>query len=81
MPLLFPLLLLLGLFLPGYFIAKTLSNPLSGASAFVISLLILFHSVFWLGIAGVPITLWTVVPCLAVAASVGAWLAKRKRGA
>jgi hypothetical protein len=78
MPLLFPLLLLLGLFLPGYFVAKSLRNPLSGASAFVISLLILFHSVFWLGIAGAPITLWTVVPCLAGAAAAGAWLAKRK---
>jgi hypothetical protein len=77
MPLLFPLLLLLGLFLPGYFISKSLRNAFPAASAFMISLLILFHSVFWLGIAGAPITLWTVMPCLVGAAALGAYVAKK----
>jgi len=72
-----PLFLLLGLFLPGYFITKSLKNRMAAASAFLISLLILFHTVFWLGIAGVPITLWTVSPCLALAAVVGACIAKK----
>ncbi len=77
MPLLFPLFVLLGLFLPGYFIARSLKNALTGASSFVISLVVLFHSVFWLGIAGVPITLWTVLLCLVVAAVLSAWLLRK----
>lgn len=73
----FPLFLLLGLFLPGFFIAKYLRHSLWWASAFVISLPILFHSIFWLGIFHVPISLWTVLPSL-MAISAGAfWLQRR----
>ncbi|MCU1235672.1 MAG: hypothetical protein JWP63_3639 [Candidatus Solibacter sp.] len=72
-----PLFLLLGLFLPGFFIAKHLRHGLPWASAFPISLVILFHSIFWLGILHVPITLWTVAPGLIAISAVGAWLVRR----
>jgi hypothetical protein len=74
---LFPLFLPLGLFIPGFFIAKCLRHSLRWASAFTISLLILFHSVFWLGVFGVSLTLWTVLPCLLAASAGAAWLAHR----
>jgi hypothetical protein len=64
MLLLLPFLLILGLFLPGFFLAKYLRHGLSWASAFPLSLLVLFHIVFWLGIFHIPITLWTVLPCV-----------------
>ena len=67
----FPIFLLLGLFLPGFFIARYLRHSVWWASALVISLVILFHSIFWLGVLCVPITLWTVAPIL-IAASAGA---------
>jgi hypothetical protein len=73
----FPLFLILGLFLPGFFIAKYFRHPLWWASAFTISLVILFHSIFWLGVFGVSITLWTVLPIL-LAASAGAFWLQRK---
>ena len=77
MLLLFPFLLALGLFLPGYFVARQLRHRLWWASAFVISLLVLFHCVFWLGVFRVPITLWTVLPCLLAATTVAAWLLRK----
>src|SRR5664280_1828650 len=73
----FPLFLLLGLFLPGFFLAKCLRHTLWWASAFVISLPILFHSVFWLGVFHISITLWTVLPCMIAASTGAAWLAIR----
>jgi Dolichyl-phosphate-mannose-protein mannosyltransferase len=73
----FPLFLVLGLFLPGFFIAKYLRHALWWASAFVISLLILFHSIFWLGVFHVPIRLWTVLPILLAASGGAAWLQRR----
>jgi hypothetical protein len=74
---LLPVFLLLGLFLPGYLVARCLRHSLWGASAYVISLPILFHCVFWLGIAGVPIKLWTVLPLLIGVCGAAAW-AQRK---
>jgi uncharacterized iron-regulated membrane protein len=74
---LLPFLLILGFFLPGFFIAKYLRHPLWGASAFVISLVILFHCVFWLGVFGIPIKLWTVLPLLIAASGAAAWLQRR----
>ena len=73
----FPVLLILGLFLPGFFIAKYLRHPLWWASAFTISLLILFHSIFWLGVSGVPIKLWTVMPILVGASALAAWVQRK----
>ena len=53
-------------------------GPLTNCScAFVISLPILFHSVFWLGVFHVRIALWTVLPCLIAASAGAAWLAFR----
>jgi hypothetical protein len=72
-----PLFLILGLFLPGFFIAKYLRHPLWWASAFTISLLILFHSIFWLGVSGIPIKLWTVLPILLVASAMAAWVQRK----
>jgi len=77
MPAMFPLFLLLGLFLPGFFIAKYLRHTEWWASAFVLSLLILFHGIFWLGVIHVSITLWTVLPILIAATAGGAWLQRR----
>ncbi len=77
MLLLSPFFLVLGLFLPGFFVAKYLRNTLPWASAFPLSLLILFHSIFWLGVSGVSLTLWTVLPCLLTAGAAAAWLARR----
>ena len=73
----FPLFLILGLFLPGFFIAKYLRHPLWWASAFTISLLILFHSIFWLGVSGIPIKLWTVLPVLLAASAMAAWVQRK----
>jgi hypothetical protein len=72
----FPVFLLLGFFVPGFFLAKCLGHRLWWASAIPISLLILFHSIFWLGVFHVPITLWTVLPILVVV-SAGAALLRR----
>src|ERR1043166_2954403 len=71
-----PVLLLTGLFLPGFFLAKYLRHQLWWASAFVLSLLVLFHSVFWLGVFGAHITLGTVLPCM-VLTSAAAWMCRR----
>src|ERR1035437_3515410 len=67
----------LGLFLRGFFIAKYLRHTLWGASAFTISLLILFHSIFWLGVFHISIRLWTVLPSLIAASAGAAWLQRR----
>jgi len=77
MLLIFPLFLILGLFLPGFFIAKYLRRTLWWAFAFIVSLLVLFHSVFWLGVFRVPITLWSVLPCLIAASAGAAWVERR----
>jgi hypothetical protein len=77
MPLLSPLLLLVGLFLPGSLIARRMGHPLWWASGFVFSLLILFHSIFWLELFHAPIALRTVLPCLIVASTAAAWWARR----
>jgi hypothetical protein len=74
---LLPFLLLIGLFLPGFFIARCLRHSLWPASAFVISLLILFHCVFWLGVFGVSIKLWTVLPLLVGVTGLAAWMQRR----
>lgn len=77
MLLLFPVFLALGLFVPGFFLAKYLRQPLAWAGGFVISLVVLFHSIFWLGILHVPLTVWTVAPCLAAATAAAAVLWRR----
>src|SRR5260370_13099229 len=73
----FPFFLLVGLFVPGFFVAKYLRHPLWWASAFPLSLLVLFHSVFWLGVFRVPITLLTVLPGLIAISAAAAWLGRR----
>src|SRR3954453_5030865 len=73
----FPVFLLLGLFLPGFFIAKYLRHRPSWASALPISLIVLFHSIFWLAVFHVSITLWTVLPDLVAVSAVAAWLQRR----
>jgi hypothetical protein len=73
MLLLLPILLPLGLFLPGYFAARFFQLRLWAPSAFVLSLPLLFHCVFWLGVAGVPIKVWPVAPLLIVATLALAW--------
>jgi hypothetical protein len=75
--LLLPILLPLGLFLPGYFAARLFGLRLWAPSAFVLSLPLLFHCVFWLGVAGVPIKVWSVAPLLIAATGALKW-AQRK---
>jgi hypothetical protein len=76
---LLPVFLAAGLFLPGYFLAGGRRQPLWWASAFTLSLPVLFHSAFWLGILHVPITLWTVLPCLLAVAGAAAWLGRKSK--
>jgi hypothetical protein len=68
--------LLLGLLVPGLFIAKYLRHTLWWASSFALSLLVLFHSVFWLGVFRVPIAWWSVLPCLIAVSAGAAWLGR-----
>jgi hypothetical protein len=77
MLLIFPIFLILGLFLPGYCIARALRHKLPWASAFPLSLLVLFHVIFWPGVFGLPLTLWTVLPILLAVTGGAAWLARR----
>jgi hypothetical protein len=75
--LLSPFLLVLGFWLPGFFIAKYLRQPLAWAAAFPFSLLVLFHSIFWLGILHAPLALISVLPCLLAASALAAWLSRK----
>ncbi len=77
MRILAPFLLIFGFVVPGWFVARWSSLPLQLPAAFVSSLLILFHAVFWVGVAGFPVQLSTVLPCLVAAAIAGAWLTRR----
>lgn len=77
MRILAPFLLIFGFVVPGWFVARWSSLPLQLPAAFVGSLLILFHAVFWVGVAGFPVQLSTVLPCLVAAALAGAWLTRR----
>ncbi len=72
----FPIVLLLGYFWPGFFLAKYLRHRQWWTSAFVISLLVLFHIIFWLGVFGVSITIWSVSAYLIAASAGAAWLAR-----
>ena len=74
MLLLFPFCLALGFFVPGYFLAKSLRNEFWAPTAFVLSLLVLFYSVFWLGVFHVQIGMWSVLSCLVVASLAAARL-------
>jgi hypothetical protein len=79
MLLLLPFLLVLGLLLPGFFYARYTRLPLPWAAGFSLSLVVLFHMVFWLGILRVAITLWTVLPGILVLSPVMGWLARRSQ--
>ena len=71
-----PLLLLLAFFAPGALAARRLRDPLWWASGLVFSLLLLFHSAFWLGVSHAPIALRTVLPILLGATAAAAWWAR-----
>lgn len=71
-----PILILIGLFLPGSLIARRLGHSLWWASGLVFSLLILFHSAFWMGVAHAPIKLQTVLPILLVISAAAAFWAR-----
>src|SRR5215831_10369360 len=77
LPLLSPVFLLIGLLLPGFFIARRLRRNLWWASAFILSLLVLFQGIFWLGVLNVRITLWSVLSCLIPITAGAAWLARK----
>ena len=63
--------------MPGYLLARCLRQNLWAASAFVFTLPVLFHCVFWLGVCGVAIQLWTVVGLLAAASGVALWFVRK----
>jgi Dolichyl-phosphate-mannose-protein mannosyltransferase len=67
----------LGLFLPGYFIGRCLGEKLWAPSAFLFSLPILFHCVFWLGVFGVRIQLLPVAALLLIACGAAAWAGRK----
>ncbi len=75
--LLLPVLLPLGLFLPGFFLARCLRLGLAWAAALPLSLVVLFHCVFWLGVFHAPVTLWTALAGLLPATAAAWWLSTR----
>jgi hypothetical protein len=60
----------LGFLLPGYFISLLLRSRTPWASGFVVSLLVLFHGVFWLGVLGIPVRPGTVAGWLIGASAI-----------
>ncbi len=77
MLLLLPVILPLGLFVPGFLVAKGMRHSLWWASAFPMSLLVLFHCIFWMGMLHIPITLWSILPCLVGFSAAAGWLARK----
>lgn len=57
---------LLGFFLPGFFLSRLLRSPATCLSSFLLSIVILFHTIFWLDVAGIPLSFGAValVLCL-----------------
>src|SRR4029077_17451027 len=47
------------------------------ASALPLSLIVLFHCIFWLAVFHVSITLWTVLPGLVAVSAAAAWLQRK----
>jgi hypothetical protein len=76
MILLFPVFLVIGFFLPGFFLARYFRQGLWPASAFLFSLPILFHCIFWLGVFHIPLTLWSALAALAIVTAGAALLAR-----
>lgn len=70
---------LLGLFVPGYVLARACRIPTPQVAAFPLSALLLTQVVIWYAIAGVPIRFATVLSALATAtAAAGLWHFLRK---
>ncbi len=73
---------LLGFFLPGFLIARLLRSTAPVASAFPISLLVLFYGVFLLDSCGLPVRFgWVSAYELAVTAGLGGMLLRRRPAA
>jgi hypothetical protein len=75
MPLLVPVAVVL-LLAPGYFLSRLLGSRAPGASAFLLSLLVLFYGAFLAGLCGLPVRFGTVAAWLAAVsalATVAAW--------
>jgi len=68
---------LLGFFLPGWFCSVALRSRAPAASAFVISLLILFWGVFLLGLCGAPVCFGSVLVWLLAVTAIAALVARR----
>ncbi len=62
--------LLLGFFIPGWLLSRTLKSPLAIASSFILSSLILFHCIFLLEVFNIRICFLSVAACLAAATAV-----------
>lgn len=71
----------LGFFLPGYLLALLLGSRARLATAFLLSLLLLFHAVFWIGVSGLPVQFTTVLAVLAAVTAVTALAVARWRPA
>lgn len=63
--------------LPGYALSRLLGSPDAALSSFCASLVVLFHAVFWLGVAGVGLTFARVLACLVAVAVVFGLAARR----
>lgn len=71
----------LGFVLPGFFAARLLKSPATWLTAFLVSLVILFHAVFWLEAASVPLTFGAVgLVLILVTAALGILWHNRKTG-
>jgi hypothetical protein len=63
--------------LPGYFISRALHSRTPWPSALVVSLLVLFHGAFLVGLCGLPVHFATVAAWMAVVAVLSAVAARR----
>ena len=62
-----------GFFLPGYLIGRLLKSRAPFISAFIISSLLLFQVIFWLGVFSVPVSFATVLAPLVVVSGLLVW--------
>lgn len=71
--------LALGFFLPGYWFVSGLNVDSRVPAAFIISSVILFEVVLYLGITGVPLTFWPVIAVLAVVSAFAFFFSQKFR--
>lgn len=73
------LAVLLGFLLPGFFLSRLLKIPATGLASFLFSIVALFHAIFWLDVAGIPLSFGpvTLALCLLSASLFVIWRIKK----